>query len=997
MADGSLALGGAGASGGSWSFGGNAKDKLDELKDKAKGYMDSVRGSITPSFLRGNEAAAVDQPNDKSESLQEKEQNVLADSENKIKNAVQGITAAQAGNYGKALASAKKAGPIMGIMVACVAFAFMAYSGLSLMPFSLVSHLKDAGSSAMETSISRRSDSLLKFQMTPNTRKLGGYETVDIKKYHFAAPAEFAPKKKQIAKLADKGITFDEVDGVKVMKYQGRTIVPDEKLVKKIPDSVSLDTAIREGGEFSHSYLQGTMTWRGKVRYWFDTKVGELLLKLKVSRNKTKNIEGDDETSVKKVVKADEMNGSNVRMSDELDTAEEGKETVVARNKGDTAELDIQAGDSDAVMAEKVETLVSAKASKMNKTIANAADAFEKIANASCLALNLASSVTAMMKVLQMDQIRQAASMILEAVDKAQIGENQGNVFNVVAGMLGKVVTTSYKTEGGGTTELTGAASQGNLILSTYEDLPRAPDASVNAINPSSNLNSFWRSLGNAASSVSGFVACASIKMAAAVADAVGDAYDIGSSITEIAACVGAAAFTYGTSCAALVGHIAVNVVASIAASVVISGLVQKVTSWLVPKVANIFVRDAAAFLQGGHDTSNGLAAHAFSLQFGNSRLSGLGLLSEESYGSFKKVEREYLAEKAHYERQERSPFDPTSEYTFLGSLLTKFGLLSSTVSSPVTALASLGSTAVSSIDKLMPHASAVSDAETLSYIKDFTERYCPGLAGIGALARDSNCDPIDGQDTSTLDDDPVDCIMGASKSIDGFSNFEEETTEEGVPVIKQNSDLMKYILSVVERQSDFGIADQNLASTYDLIKDGTASSIVGAVPVIGSGVDLISNANALNHVGYISGRAGVVKNDGTELGTSVAPAKKVKQYACFIGDQRIMKAMNIIENDAVSAALEKYYEEHPLDNSLEGVLARKTGMTKEKVIGVLSYMKLASFMDNYEPAEYAPYIAIEKEQEKISIDDDEDTNLQYQYATGDRMVFVVRKEYYIA
>ena len=1004
--DGSLALGGAGASGGSWSFD-DWRERARDTADKAKDYAQNIKQSITPAFLRKNEEAAIDDEAKNDGSLREAENNVLADSASKTKdnaakiaNAVKGVTAAQTGNYGQALSSAKKAGPVLGIIVGLITFGMMMYASDALMPFSLVSHMINEGSTAMETGISRRSDRLLRYQMNPSSRKtnIGGYEVKSI--YSPLHPKKFSPTKRQQAKLADKGITFEEVDGTKVMKYKGQTIVSDDSLVDSIPGSKTLKTMLAEGGDFSYTFLEGTMTWRGKVRYWFDTKVGELLLKLRVSRNKTKNSADGDTDEIKRLTVADELEMSKAKLSDELDTSKNDQdEEFVTRKAGQDMEFDIDSSDSEATMRQKIETNVDARAKKMSK-VAGTVNVAGAIGNWSCMAVNLASSITSMMRVLQMDQIRQAASTILEVVQKTQIGDNSNELFNTTAGILGKVVTTSYKTGEGNNeiTELTGSVSQSNLALSTYEDTPRAPDASVNTLNPMSGLGSFWQSLGNAASSVGGFVTCASIKMAAAAADAVTDAYDLGVGVAEIIACVGGAAVTYGTSCAPLIGHLAVKVAGSIVGAVAISAAVQAITSWLVPKVANMFVRDVASYLTGGHDTGNGLFAAGLSMQLDNYRLGGGTLLTAQTYGGYKKVEEEYIAEKAHYERQSHSPFDPTSEYTFMGSLLSKVGILATSMSSPVTALSALGSTALSSASALLPHASAVSAAEKAEYLEKFTEKYCPNLSGIGALARDGYCTPLMGEDFSTIDTDPLAVIESASTSSTGGQNFEEGETEEGMPIIKQDSDLMRYILAVPERQSEFGVADQNLANSYDLIQNGTAASAAGAVPILGGVLDIINNGTALNHIGYISGRAGVIKNDGSELGSSVSVWDKIKSYQRFISDQRILEAIGVIRKSSVTSALEKYYEEHPLDNSFEGILARKTGMTKENVIATLDFIKLAMFVNDYEPASYYPYIAIEKEAETIDLSDDGIDAAPYALPIfDDRSQFIVRKEYNIA
>lgn len=54
----------------------------------------------------------------------------------------------------------------------------------------------------------------------------------------------------------------------------------------------------------------------------------------------------------------------------------------------------------------------------------------------------------------------------------------------------------------------------------------------------------------------------------------------------------------------------------------------------------------------------------------------------------------------------------------------------------------------------------------------------------------------------------------------------------------------------------------------------------------------------------------------------------KYKYHSRYIEDQRMLESTGLVEKNAVTAFLDKYYEEHPLDNSPEGILARYSGMT---------------------------------------------------------------------
>ena len=81
---------------------------------------------------------------------------------------------------------------------------------------------------------------------------------------------------------------------------------------------------------------------------------------------------------------------------------------------------------------------------------------------------------------------------------------------------------------------------------------------------------------------------------------------------------------------------------------------------------------------------------------------------------------------------------------------------------------------------------------------------------------------------------------------------------------------------------------------------------------------------------------------------------------------------MGLVEKSSVTAFLEDYYEKHPLDNSFEGILARKTGLTKENVIATLDTINYLTFIADYDPDGYYPLNYQAPEEEKIQIEDNE-------------------------
>lgn len=95
-------------------------------------------------------------------------------------------------------------------------------------------------------------------------------------------------------------------------------------------------------------------------------------------------------------------------------------------------------------------------------------------------------------------------------------------------------------------------------------------------------------------------------------------------------------------------------------------------------------------------------------------------------------------------------------------------------------------------------------------------------------------------------------------------------------------------------------------------------------------------------------------------------------KYQCFAEDQRLLENMGLVEKSSVTAFLEDYYEKHPLDNSFEGILARKTGLTKENVIATIDTINYLTFIADYDPDGYYPLNYQAPEEEKIQIENNE-------------------------
>lgn len=999
---GEIALGGAGGGGGSIPL----RDRIGEHFDRLFNRQQSR------DYLKDIENQATSRPNDNAESLDEQEKNVVAEKADKIKNnvkgAAEGIAALKTGNYVKAANKFKKLGPVGGVIAGLILFASVSYMGNSLAPFSLVNVFQNKDPLNITN---QRADNLVRRMMMPSSRtktvKIDGktYEISDIKKARLLLPDKFKLSAFQKSKLKKAGFEIKTENGVTILRSGDTTIVPDSKYIDKFKGKgnvIDYETALKGTEGVSLSLKQGTMTFRSRVRYWFDTTVKSFFARVGLSRNRGKDMKkGDlDEIKQRTTQGDDDADFSKGRITNEADFDDD------ADYRPKTGDMEDFSGIRKGATPLEIEAEVGEAAkAKTNSSVLKGA--VSQVAQMGCMASNIVGSVLNLMRALNLMQVRQVSLQFFELIQKAQIGENVGNSLNTVAASLITPAIISYKSgtfssgklEGStkqdmSVVEVNGSAMESTGIISQYEGKPRAPDVATGALNPLANLGELGPILKKFGLSATSFKTCASLQVVTSLTSIAEEIKDVGS----IIACFSPAA---AAGCSALIWNIAEKAAAAITIQLVVNALV----SWLVPKVANWLVLDISTHLFG-QQLGNVIAHGITDIMNRNAQWGGSSLATAATLQIFKKFERISLEEEANYERATRSPFDPTSQYTFLGSLVTKLGTMTYSLGTPVASLASLGSTALSSLGNLLPHANAISDAKDVDYLQDYTKKYCPNLDSIGALAGDAFCNPVMIEDVSTLDMDPAEVVLRLDKD-PTLDCFEQEEGESDVPTIKQNGGCMKYIVYYTQRESEFGVADMNIANSGNIEGDNTVvSAVVNATPVIGEVADIVNSGNALRKLGYVTGEVGVTKNNGDSLSFSetgkvldeVPKWDKVKYIQRFIGDQRLLKGMGAIEEDAVSAALRTYYENHPLDNSFEGILARKTGMTKENVEIALNFIKVATFAANYEPAGYAPYAEFKEEKAAVYINVEDilrERVENFRYMADPQ--FIVRREYAIS
>jgi hypothetical protein len=546
--------------------------------------------------------------------------------------------------------------------------------------------------------------------------------------------------------------------------------------------------------------------------------------------------------------------------------------------------------------------------------------------NMACMVLNVAGSVMLISAAQESAQILKVATSFLETVDKTRAGDSEGAPINTLGNALTMKTDTVIENEDG--REVINKdmnAMQSNGIMSLYTGLAMNPyDKSVKTFTFGETINNIF---GQFSVSMESFKACSIAKMSAAILSA---------GITAVSIVVGI--FTGG------LGKLVIDALKEFAigtaASFVVANIESAITSNLVPKIVTWVVRDLVTDL-AGENYGNAIMAGANKYLSSNFRNGGGSLTNQNNYMAYRVQQEAILAEQAEYERRTLSPFDITSRHTFLGSIMNQIITLSTMPNSAASIFSNVSSMVGGSILALIPSASAADDiAKDMLNEEDFVKT-CPFLASIGAYG-DAFCNPYIITDMSTIGTDPGEIEENPliTNDVDGNGN------------IKEDSDLAKYVLYCGNRTSDFGIADNNIVnevsdSAFLNTSSNVANTVIGAVPVIGDLADMFSNQKQLENAGFISGESCVAGNTSDTLSW-----EKGKVYQRYVEDQRLYEAIQPGYKSTVTAFLDKYYEEHPLDQSYEGILARYTGLTKDQVIAALEYEEYIKFIAEYEPEE---------------------------------------------
>lgn len=887
-------------------------------------------------------------------------------------------------------------GPILMATFGIGGFGALSFFGQAAMPFSLISQFQGKFDS-IGTTTKVRTNKFLKYQSNPDTRTGLSDDVKDFVSSHSKIYRAwtgndndyFKISTRQKKKLAQAGITVetDGATGQSVLKYTGSdnvelTIVPDASMADTGSNRFFIDDIYESNPEFRSSYFSGAKTWRGSVGAWFDGVTTKFLGFFGVKRGvwAAYKESGASEENLKKFRTTVEENAGDQGISGSAETAEfkedtdpdTGESTRTQTGEG-TDSLNVDKNSTRQEVSDKAHNFINSKATKL-------LSAAGQVSGIACMIADVVGAINMIVMAYQALQIIKVASSIFEGIQKGQVESSETTPINEIGNSLTMSGKKAYEIadynataqanaggSGDGTVVMKNVTSnksamESEAVSALYGNKTvNSNDPSVQSFNIQKSINAIAAAVG---SSVTAYRACTFAKLgAAAVQGAVQAA--------EIIGCIA----SFGIGC---VVDAFIEVGKSLAWEVAKALVIAAVTSALVPFIAGLITRTIATEVFG-EDLGNALVSGANMYMGQNDQYAGGSVASESSYSTYLQARTEYVNDIARYERENRSPLDYTSQYTFLGTLINKFVIPINIQSGGLIGKFNSFSNIVGkSVSSLMPNASAVDATIEAREAAAATEANCPSIADIGGIA-DAFCNVYVISDMGTMDLDPADVTYKVSQ-LDG-RNFDTSSTDTDVPVINERSRLGNYILFCGQRQSQFGIADQNIANSFKTMTTNSTvgDTVLGSIPVIGSLTDIYNESKVLANFGYVSGESCVTGNAVAVQGTDTGGGSETietsdwsenKYYQRFIQDQRLAENMGLVEKSSVTAFLEKYYEEHPIDNSFEGVLARRSGLTKDQVIATLDIIDAIAFLGEYDPNGYAPLNYSEPVPEKLSFED---------------------------
>ena len=742
----------------------------------------------------------------------------------------------------------------------------------------------------------------------------------------------------------------------------------------KLGEPITLTQARRTNQNFEISYDTATITFTGKIAGWFDDMADSLFERIvgKKARNQV-YIDNPTKEKVNDLMLSNSSMGVDnsdlsVQVEVEVESEDEDGNPITERQRTNVQDTDRVSGDGDVTFGQvksqdgKIATDGPNSEAVKTSLTSRAQKAAMVGSNLGCAFVQGIGSITIAIGAIQTINVISNAAKYLEIADRIKAGD-ANNTVNLALENLGTVVkTTAYDINGqsvdkeGSVTSSPGwnaVFARKNIInendpMALMVNREYVNKIALNSAGVNPIITNLFAATGEIGAGIEAFRFCNGFQLAGGIIDAISD-------VALLFSTAGVGKFIKEFIKGVIEG-VKLSAVMS-AVSIVISLITPVVTRWFANHLSTVFLG-----LPGGYSLLSG----ATNILNSNFQMSTGRYANRENtievFGLTRDVEQEWAA----YERATKSPFDVSSKYTFLGSIVNSvlpiINTSSGNIFSSISSVINLAGT--SAVAMINPSVSAASDMEdfTLSLASD---NNCTFLHSVG-VAGDFACNKYVGAYVNELStEDPGDIYQ----RMDGYGSF-DGTDSDGNPIVNKNSDYAKYIVACVTSDTQPGTMSsavegflQKISSSDNAIVGGLVNFGANFVPFEGF-LDAISAVEQNNNMKWNSGLACTGNTGNADFD------QKIKDFSMYNLDQRVLNNMGIIDNNSTVAFLDDYYEENPIDYSYEGQIARVSGMNKEQVEDTLALMEYYQFLDEYDPSERLAFVE-PKETKEIKFDND--------------------------
>ncbi|MBQ8156637.1 hypothetical protein IJ101_02510 [Candidatus Saccharibacteria bacterium] len=902
----------------------------------------------------------------------------------------------------------KKRGPVVAIFGAIVGVGALMFGGQTMMPVA-ISEMIIQKLNSVGVSSTIASDVWLDTQLNAGIRPEGAEITEENK---------YAISQYQVRSFKAQGLKVEgDVGGARLL-YEKK---PNGGWVTVAGSAsgggISAQEALKDR-DFRIPYTAAAKGWRGGGSGWFDTMMNNITTtKLAISRNRwagyvarsagkmtedfkkmaegfTKKNTSDAEIESSKEMTVEEYestsNGTGKPLVDgdtvvpyegeapdggigEWDSSAGIKQNGEALDVVDVEELYEQIpvkdpGTGEIVGYEDGTTITGYKVTADNSasTVNDVTDVGSlngkllnkamSVANSAATAVNLyCAKVEAFMSIytvasaFQSLQFLNLISGFLESVDKMKAGQGVESPIHEYSTNL-TVKAETVAAEGDptdGTEEKTAMESKGMAWL--FSDTPiNSNDTSVRNTNFESIMEGMSDITSDIRLTAEVFKQCGYAKIATSGLELVSTAMSLiplaGQAIT----------FT----------QVAVKIGKKVALGLAIRGIFETVMPIVAKKIFNSIVKNAATEWFG-EDLGNAMISGASKYLGGNGTSGGQSPGSAEKVLAYLGEQQTVIANEAEYQRAIRSPFDVTSPYTFLGSLaysIIPMAYSGGGFSNIVTNMSTLTSNSIAAIS---PGASAVDINRKIDSVGE-----CPLLENMGAVG-DAYCNPYVITDVSTIMEAPA----TVTDTVKEMGVLKEDGT------IDDSSNLAKYITFCGQRTSQLGLKDSGI---IEKLQDGIeeteneegqknwiqkgfnwlGSTLSSVFPGISETQNVLVAIRDADLMQWANGEACVASDENEYWAEN-------KNYQRYAENERLLENINPGYTSPVTAYLEKYYKENPVDTSFEGTLARFSGKSVEEVESTLALVVYYDQLAKYRPSER--YAFVEKEEKGVELKFDND------------------------